>query len=254
MDIFSSNVEQIFSHKFTGLIWRIKFNESIGCIAIESRELLNKKVLFTVFNYKTGQIHFKEKAFAHPLNSNLNLISSSCILLSLNEHIERPETKGLIAVDIHSGKVLWERYNLALHQFYSNAIEVYDPRISPRKLYYIDPISADPITIIPILDDNEQGPQFPQLINEVKIPQLIKSDKLNGDIYYMDYNGKNIFSFHEVVENKMHQRLIVYQGDRTILNEILIQDIQKLQPESFFILSDQMFFIKNKNEIVSYFV
>jgi hypothetical protein len=43
-----------------------------------------------------------------------------------------------------------------------------------------------------------------------------------------------IISFHEKVQNNIQQRLLVYQDDTILLDEILIRDIQKLQPESFF--------------------
>ena len=39
-----------------------------------------------------------------------------------------------------------------------------------------------------------------------------------------------------------------------VIDDIIIDDIQKLQPESFFMMNKQLLYIRNKNEIVSYFV
>ena len=63
-----------------------------------------------------------------------------------------------------------------------------------------------------------------------------------------------IICFHEKINHALQQRLIVYQGDKILHEDILISNIQKLQPESFFILNKQLIYIRNKDEIVSYFV
>ena len=95
---------------------------------------------------------------------------------------------------------------------------------------------------------------FPEKFKGNIIPKFIKHGDLQGEVYFFNYNEKNLIFFHETFENIIQQRLIVYQGDTILLDNILIRDIQKLQPESFFILNKQLFYIQNKNEIVSYFV
>ena len=52
----------------------------------------------------------------------------------------------------------------------------------------------------------------------------------------------------------MQQRLVVYQDDRIFIDDIIIDGIEKLQPESFFIANNRLLYVQNKNEIVSYFV
>lgn len=52
----------------------------------------------------------------------------------------------------------------------------------------------------------------------------------------------------------MQQRLIVYQQNSIFPDDIMICGIQKLQPEAFFIQNNQLYYIRNKNELVSYLV
>ena len=61
-------------------------------------------------------------------------------------------------------------------------------------------------------------------------------------------------SFHQKLESNIQQRLVVYQHDKIFIDDIIIDGIQKLQPESFFMINNCLLYIRNKNEIVSYFV
>lgn len=254
MESISFELEKIFCQKSTGIIWRIIINEEKEYIAIEIREVSSKKVSFTILNYKTGKLYFKEKSFAEPFNANLAYASPKSILLKLNEHSESFESKGLIAVDFYNGEILWERYNLSLHEVDSRGVQVFDPKIFPRKYLWLDHLKGEMIPDIEIIKNENSSLLFPEKVKGNIIPKFIKHGDLQGEVYFINYNEKNLISFHEMFENIIQQRLIVYQGDTILLDNILIRDIQKLQPESFFILNKQLFYIQNKNEIVSYFV
>lgn len=254
MESISLELEQVFCHKFIGLIWRIIINEEIEYIAIENRELNSKKVSISVLNYKTGKFHFKEKIFAEPLNANLVYASPKSILLKLNEHSENIESKGLIAVDIYSGELMWEHYNLSMNEVNSNGVQVFDPKIFPRKYFWIDHLKGEIIPSPEIIKNQNSHLLFPKMEKSDIIPKSLIQGHIQGEVSFMNFNEKKMISFHETFESTMQQRLIVYQGDKKLLDNILISDIQKLQPESFFILNKQLFYIRNKDEFVSYFV
>jgi hypothetical protein len=254
MESISLELEQVFCHKFIGLIWRIIINEEIEYIAIENRELNSKKVSISVLNYKTGKFHFKEKIFAEPLNANLVYASPKSILLKLNEHSENIESKGLIAVDIYSGELMWEHYNLSMNEVNSNGVQVFDPKIFPRKYFWIDHLKGEIIPSPEIIKNQNSHLLFPIMEKSDIIPKSLIQGHIQGEVSFMNFNEKKMISFHETFESTMQQRLIVYQGDKKLLDNILISDIQKLQPESFFILNKQLFYIRNKDEFVSYFV
>ena len=86
------------------------------------------------------------------------------------------------------------------------------------------------------------------------MPNFIEHGLIIGQISVLHKDGLSIVSFHQKMKNNMQQRLVVYQDDRIFIDDIIIDDIQKLQPESFFMMNKQLLYIRNKNEIVSYFV
>jgi len=254
MTLKTKQLKQVFSEKFNGLIWKIRINEKKGYIAIESRQSDSRNIYFTVLDLQTGAISFKERTFLRSMNLNLAYVAEDNLILTANEHKESPESKGIISVNIADGEILWERYNFTLNQVVPSGLQVYDPKIYPRKYMWIDHLNAG------IIAEQENIPyengdfKFPDLLESPTLLDFIKHDTIKGEISFLSFNNLSIVSFHQIVENNMQQRLIVYQDDRILLDDIIIDGIHKLQPESFFIVNEHLLYIRNKDEIVSYFV
>jgi len=247
-------LKQVFYEKFKGLIWKIRIHEKKGYMAIESRQLESKNVAFTVLDLKTGELYFKERTFLEPINLNLAYTAQDNLILTINEQSEGPESKGLISVNIADGDILWERYNFTLNHALPSGLQVFDPKIHPRKYSWIDHLKAENI------NEQENNPHidsdllFPDLFESYTLPDFIEHGLIVGEISVLINNGLSVISFHQKLENNMQQRLVVYQDDRILLDDIIIESIQKLQPESFFMMNNCLLYIRNKNEIVSYFV
>jgi hypothetical protein len=250
----SNKLKQVFAEKINGLIWRIQIQEETGSLAIESRNIDTKKVLFSVFNYKTGKIFFKEKAFAEPMNANLAYLSDDTLLLKLNEHVGSPENSGLISIELKSAKILWEKYNVAIQQAADYGIQIFDIKISPCRYYWINHLNASILPEPSQISLNSNSIIFPEINNEYSFPNFIEHGSIEGGVAELNIDGFQIICFHEKIEDKLQQKLLIYQNNKILHEDILINNIQKLQPESFFIIEKQLFYIRNKDEIVSYFV
>lgn len=254
MMLRTKQLNQVFSEKFKGLIWKIRIHEKKGYLAVESRQTESRSVYFSVLDLCTGKISFKERTFLESMNLNLAYAAQDNLILTANDDAESPESKGLISVNIADGEILWERYNLTLNEAFPSGLQVYDPKIYPRKYTWIDHLNAG---IIAEQEDNlfvYTDLKFPDLLESLTLPDFINHGTIKGEISFLSFNNLSILSFHQIIENNMQQRMIVYQDDRILLDDIIIDDIQKLQPESFFIANDHLLYIRNKNEIVSYFV
>lgn len=244
----------IFSIKFGGIIWKIELNDKNGLIAIESRSLDSKKTSFSVINYKTGEILIKEKIFQETWNLNLAYIAEKNLILTAYGQPGSPESKGILSVNIKDAELLWEHYNLSLNKANDEGLQVYDPRINPRRLSWISHIKGEDIAESDKIEHNNDTLIYPELKNQYLIPDFILRGEIIGDLSVLSVQNLTINSFHEKVQNNIQQRLLVYQDDTILLDEILISGIQKLQPESFFMQKNHLFYIRNKNEIVSYLV
>lgn len=254
MTLNTNKLSPIFSEKFEGIIWKIEVNEKYDLIAIESRTLESKKTSFTVINYKTGEIYLKEKIFQELWNLNLAYIAEKNLIITAYGQPGSPESKGIISVNIKDSEVLWEHYNLSLYKATDEGLQVYDPRINPRRLSWISHIKGENIEESDKIEHSNETLIHPEFKNQFVIPDFILIEEIVGDLSVLCVRDLKIISFHEKIQNNIQQRLVVYQEDTILLDEILIMDIQKLQPESFFMQKNHLFYIRNKNEIVSYLV
>ena len=254
MALKSDYLKQVFSEKFKGLIWKIHIHEKNNCLAVESRQLDSRNVAFTVLNLQTGKIFFKERSYLEPMNLNLVYVAQHNLILTVNEQAESPESKGLISINILNGEILWERYNYSFNQANSSGVQVYDPKIYPRNYFWINHLNAENI------GKQENSPilysdlSYPELFESYVLPDFIEHGLITGEISVLLKNDISMVSFHQKLESNIQQRLVVYQHDKIFIDDIIIDGIQKLQPESFFMINNCLLYIRNKNEIVSYFV
>lgn len=254
MNLNKSKLRQILSEKFDGIIWKIEMNDKFGLMAIESRIIDLKKTSFTVMNYHTGEVHFKEKIFQEPWNLNLAYIAQKNLIIKGFDQHESLESKGIISVNILNAEILWAHYNLSLNRATDEGLQVYDPRINPRRYSWISHINGESILDSEKVNYPREPVLFPEFIQQSEIPDFLTRAEIIGKPSALSLENHTIICFHEKITNKIQQRLLVYQEDTILLDEILIRDIQKLQPESFFMVNNYLFYIRNKNEIVSYFV
>ncbi len=254
MTLNTHKLSPIFSEKFEGIIWKIEVNEKYDFIAIESRTLESKKTSFSVINYKSGEVLIKEKIFQETWNLNLAYIAEKNLVITAFNQAGSPESKGVISVNIQDAEILWEHYNLSLNRVTNEGLQVYDPRINPRRLSWISHIKGEDITESDNIENSNETLIHPEIRTQFSIPDFISREEIVGDLSVLSVQNLTIISFHEKVQNNIQQRLLVYQDDTILLDEILISGIQKLQPESFFMQKNHLFYIRNKNEIVSYLV
>ncbi len=254
MTLNTHKLSPIFSEKFEGIIWKIEVNEKYDFIAIESRTLESKKTSFSVINYKSGEVLIKEKIFQETWNLNLAYIAEKNLVITAFNQAGSPESKGVISVNIQDAEILWEHYNLSLNRVTNEGLQVYDPRINPRRLSWISHIKGEDITESDNIENSNETLIHPEFRTQFSIPDFISREEIVGDLSVLCVQNLTIISFHEKVQNNIQQRLLVYQDDTILLDEILISGIQKLQPESFFMQKNHLFYIRNKNEIVSYLV
>ncbi len=247
-------IPPVIAEKFSGLIWKIKVQEQSGLMAIESRNSDLKQVAFTVLNFITGYVHFKEISYNEQWNLSLAFIGEENLIINGYGQADRPESKGIMSVRLTDGSVMWEKFNISLNDVLPEGIQVYDPRFQPRKYSWIDHLSSHEIENPPSEPVAASTILFPEIDNSITIPSFIQHGQIAGDILALTFANKKMLSFHEVKEDFFHQRLIVYQEDKLLIDDILISGIQKLQPEAFFIQQNHLLYIRDKREIISHLV
>ena len=242
----------VLAETFSGLVWKLMVHRS-GLIAVETRNKDLKKVLFSAFNYISGKTYFKEQVFEESWNLSLAFAGEKNLILIGYENFDTPRSKGILSVSINNGKTLWQKFNITLNQAQDKALQVYDSRIQPKKHNWIDHLTGE-LVAEPSPEEDCTKIIFPKIHNSYELPSFIEHGSLAGEISVLHYNDKVFLCFHENSLGYLKQRLVVYQHDKILIDDILISGIQKLQPEAFFIQQNHLFYIRGKEEIVSYLV
>lgn len=254
MGLYKNTLKRTVSEIFTGLIWKIKINKETGLLAIETRNSELKQVAFSVLNFHNGKIHFKENTYQESWNLSLEYLGKENLIIKAYENPNTPESKGIISVNLSDGSVIWQKFNISLNQVHEAGLQVYDTRILPRKYLWLDHLTSSPVDPPAQSLPDSNSIRLAEPDNSFKLPVFIKHQELVGEFFTLSHKDLYIVSFHELTGDFMQQRLIVYQGDSILLDDILISGIQKLQPEAFFMQQDHLFYIRNKQEIISYLV
>lgn len=239
------------SESFTGIIWKILLDKEAGLIAIESRNAELRQVAFSVHNYQTGETLIKEKSVEEPWYSALAHIGNGHLFINGYEYAGSPVSKGIIALNINTETITWQHYNLSFYDAWEEGIRVYNPNISPRKFEWLDPATGKSISVKnPTAIHTDI--QLPEPGKIELIPDLTERHTIIGEVLHLKFQEKNIVSFHEKIHDHLQLRLIVYQQDNLLLDIIIANHIQKLQPETFFVHQSHLFCIQNSNQIVLY--
>lgn len=246
----------LFTRKFKGLVWKILISTDHSYVAIESRSSEYKTVTFSAIELESGKDLIHDLLLPETWNISMAYAANNCLVLTLFDQSLLPERKGIISIDTIKGTINWERFNLSLSQADEHGLIVYDPKIQPKKYYRIDHQTAEIMNDSVVESNKANSINFPELLGHYKLPKEISEELIVGKISVLQSKDLKIVSFHQKIAGTEHleQRLLVYQGDKIFIDDILISGIQKLQPESFFICNNHLFYIRSKSEIVSYLV
>ncbi|MXV50692.1 DUF4905 domain-containing protein [Pedobacter sp. HMF7647] len=238
-----------FSHRFSGTIWKIELDKIAGYLAIETRTSGQKYPDFSLFDYITGTCLFDQINFPEYEQWTLDKADSGHVLLHGYLREGSPERNGIIVLT-SKGQIAWQKFNYALEAVANGVAGIYNANVQPRRIEYVA-VSNGGNTSQPDLSfDYFEDFRFPTMTNQ-PVPGF---EEIAGSLSHLQINGKSIYSFHRKAAGGYEQFLSLYQGDQLIFEEKIDGPIQKLNPEAFFIHQNNLFFIRNKNEIVSYLV
>lgn len=246
-----AELSKVLSHRFSGSIWKLKTSIDSPWLAVECRRPDSREVNFSVFNYQTGVSHFVERSFGEDWHLSLWDLTSGAMILNRMDAEHFGQTKGMLIVNPVGGEVRSDSYNWSPELLSHEGVKVFDPRIQPRKFRWITFNGEEmpaPTT------DELQRPEliYPADMAASDLPDVVRYGEIVGNILYAKLGEKEFYSFHERKASFLEQRLLAVQGDSILLDEILNSGIQNLQPEAFFIQQNHLFYICDKQEILTY--
>lgn len=244
-----------FSHLMDGTIWRMDIHEHSGLLAIEWRNK-NGEPKFTVIHYPTGDRLLDAFSYGDRWWT-LAAITSKHLLLHHFPQPENAQTRGLVAIQMDTGAISWEHFNLQFEAISQEGIVVKSPFAGNNQVSVLNEQTGELLIRQTQLDDlvfEERHIQsaFPT----AQSPSISLSDeKIAGPYFYLANGSKEFWAYHEQQQKGFKLMLSVVEKNHIIFQICLADKLLHLLPETFFMINKQLFFIgDNKQEIVSYFV
>lgn len=253
MDGTKDTLKPTLYKKVPGIIWKILIDEKNYLLAVESRDADNKQAYLSVFDFKNDLVLLKNITLEERWNVSMAHLTGNSLIIKVFPDEKNPLSKGIIAINCKTGNINWEKHNISFQNVWQEGLEVFNPDLHPRRSYLLDIETGNEI------NESERTEEIssillPEPCKVDIIPGWIKHSEIIGDVLFVQQRGKNFLSFHEKLPDGIQLRLVVYQDDTELINEILASGIQKLLPEAFFLVKTHLFCIKGNNKVISYLV
>jgi hypothetical protein len=255
-------------------IWRIVPGGE-GKLVIEERDPVSKEVFFNCIEINAGKVIFKSLQFDEKFWIGIEDVYKEIIYFHKYNKPDMPWHSGIIAYDINKKKQIWhsEEYNFLF--VYGNNLYGYKNRYEGRiyfKLNYqtgelISELGDDPHFIAGLkeLRDNEiyRGYKFPDVLNHPdnlpgEVFDNIKSnDEISGKIDYLEKDDLLLTSYHRIIKDGKLQncfKTLDIRLKKIIFEQILNNNITSYIPDSFFLINDLIFLLKEKEKLIVYLI
>lgn len=238
------------SKQVKGLIWRMEIDEISDTIYLEIRKSEDKIVSFAAVDLATGQTRFEDVTLPERWMAGIEAAFNGVLLLHGYQGENAPVHRGITAIAA-DGAVLWSNYNLTFDHLSQNGPVTYAAQIQPHRLFLTHINTGMNIRPYDKGVDKEYANciMFPQNINSSGLNFELPVQSYNGVVYYLTYNNYRIVSLHTLTAGLLEQSIYVWKGDDLIYEDLLNNNIQKMQPEAFILYKNRIIYIKNKTEL-----
>ncbi|QEC54306.1 DUF4905 domain-containing protein [Anseongella ginsenosidimutans] len=228
---------------------------------------------FQLYPYHGGTWTFDELQLQEPWFCGLEGLAHGHAYLHgyLSETL--PEHRGIFAVRLENGQIAWEDYNLVFSHATGEGLIAWNYKSEPRRYQLVDPQTGTTVRSFASREESEQL-SSPISAAAVYLPSKVTLDEewlrhLPPDALpaadLLQFNQRWLLAFYtadegeetaSLTENKkMDHHLYVINNERQVIHKDLLGE-GILQPamDTFFVMGNQLYYIKSKSEILAYFL
>lgn len=261
-------LKNAFHVRYKGVIWKIRPDESAEHLVTEVRSPENKIAFFSCIRTDSGKATFDHFQLQEPWFCGLEAAAHGTAFLHgyLSETL--PEHRGIFAVDLAGGKLLWEDYNLVFDQAVQEGVVAWNYKAEPRRYQLIDPRSGRSIRYFrsrteAMGDTNLPGTpemHYPSRVTlDTPLRELLPENVLS-EADLLEWKGYRILSCYVLRNDKEEEKnrpldhyLLVFDGGgNRIHQDLLAGGILQPAMDTFFVMNDRLYYIKSKAEILAY--
>ena len=255
-------------------IWRI-IPGGEGKLVIEERDPMTREVFFSCIEMNTGKILLDSLQFDEKFWIGIEDIYKDVILFHKYHQPDMPWHSSIIAYDMNKKVQLWYSEEYIFSLVYDDNLYCYKNKYEGRSYYKLNyktgELVADigennkVISGLKALRDIEiyNGYKFPEILSHsngeiAKIfDEMISDEVITGRIESLKLNDLLLISYHRVLsEDKLQNcfKALDIRLKKIIFKEILNKEITNFIPDSFFLINDLIFLLKEKEKLFVFLI
>jgi hypothetical protein len=252
-----------------GVLWRILFSDT-GIIVGEDRDEEVQTLSFFFLDESSGKILRKGEKYGGGWWSGIEAIDGTTVYIHGYASPDMPIHKGIIAVDIFSGNILWENPDLRLLWARDGRVVACREYFERSVFYRLDPVRG---TVLEEANDRKtfgdlSGPgfdehrfRFPETLRFGEdgrskiIREHVRPEKLVGSVEYIEHDDLILFNYYEHNKRSSQSRVVLGNqfkivskaNEKLIFSEVLDTDAAYPVPDAFFFHDGMLLYIKNRS-------
>ncbi|TSD66395.1 DUF4905 domain-containing protein [Inquilinus sp. KBS0705] len=245
-------LQPFIAQTFANTIWRLEIDALTGIMVLELRNQPEKQVSFATISLKSADVYIQNYTTPERWLTGVEAIYNGVMLLHHYKTESGPEHKAIVAVDAVTATQFWSNYSLAFDHMSVNGPVVYNTTMLPKKLVLADIRTGE---VKRPYDSVADKP----LPNNIVVPEMVAANQLpaaslptdayGNIVHYLNHNKYIIVSLHTFKNGLLQQHLFIMDDTGIVYQNLINQDIQKLQPEAFVLHKNALIYIKNKVEL-----
>jgi len=268
------NIYRNYTYSNKRQIWRI-IPAGNNRLVIEDRDTATREVFFSCIDMNSGSVILENLQFDEKFWMGVEEVYKDVIFFHKYQKPDLPGHADIIAWDINKNAELWRSDEYLFSLIYDDKIYCFKNLFEGQKYYQLDYYTGeiiselgenfDQIGHLKELRETEvyKDYRFPEVYNApVKdvdpIIEALKSEILiSGKIDYFVAGNLLLISYHTIADNGKLQnnfRALDISSKKIILEEILNKEITNYIPDSFFLINDLVFLLKEKETLFVYLI
>ncbi len=264
--LFSSGgVQQLWKFKVGGTIWRMLFSET-GYIIGEERNEKERELGFFCLDRTDGRPVWRGRKYGREWWTGIFTIDGSTLYLHGYATPDMPEEKGIIAVRLPSGEIIWENPDLSIISAVEGRIVARRDLFARQQYIILDPASGavaeelpDETAVrgFPPPGADEVHYRFPVPVEpDALIAKHVDHGKLAGTVDALSAGDLVLYHWYEKVGAANGQPamrnnfgIIERASGKLIFSDVLLAEAMYPVPDSFFLHDGTLYFIKERSEL-----
>jgi hypothetical protein len=259
----TERLKRKFSHRFNGVVWNTAVLPEEELMLLEVRSHEERLVTFSAWHYATDTFRWQHIKLDEPWWVNLSAAANGVILFTVYLDTNNPDKKAILAYTSENLKLLWWNNDFSIVSVLQEKVLGVSTKMGMKEVMLDLHTGKELAEVWPEIPVKKEEPVVrPSLYSEgtsyFNTVKIFLESRLNllpvVALEYLEYDSKIFISYYTKENDLANFLLVLSHAGELLLHEKLDESLKGIGQDTFFILSGCVIFVKNKRELISYFL